>query len=608
MKDKQYILPNGSPFAMWHDETQYGNILHVSIQHGTDDGDGSQERPFRTIAQAVPFATPGTKVVIHEGVYRETVRPVFSGNSKTEMVMFCGAEGEKVEITGAEDFVGTYRESEGWKKQESTIQDNWDFTQKDAKVYMTKMDRNLFIGVNPFSMANGPLIPWYGYTIGKLYHAKHTRSQRSTTLCRGLIFCDGMRMEQVINYYQLGEQDNRYYVEDDGLTVHIRFPGDTAPEDHHLEITVREQAFCPEEKYFSHIHLKNLTFTKGGNGFPPPQRGVLSTNCGHHWLIEDCKVIHANGAGADIGFQCPNRYSLAPRGGHIVRNCEFSGCGIVGLTGTPGNTDIHYLHAQQADILVEGCRFMDNCWQDFEEMWENAALKLHHLKDSVFAGNYVSGTEHGCGIWADAHNTNFLLTGNVVLHTKHQYGALFVEGSKDEVTVSHNIVVDSKKNIDPREKLDDGGNGFYTQTCEDIVSVRNIFLGCEGSGVVHHYVPEAFCAGGSGQAARLFTIKENIISDCARWVMLPEEHNTMDSNIYGTSREISPLRILMPVSHHDLKHWQKNFGFDKNSREEDISYALENDTVLKLTISSKTYTIDFAEDLVPQIDGIFAES
>jgi len=604
MAEKNYVLPDGTKFAMWSDRTRYTRILHVSQKNGTVDGNGSEMRPFLTIGQAVPFAEPGTKVIIHEGVYRETVRPIFSGKSPEEMVMFCGAEGEYAEITGAEDFCGTFRESEGWKKQESTIQDNWDFTQKDAKVYMAKFDRNAFVGVNPFSMANGPLISWYASTIGKLYHAKHVRSQRTTTLRRGMLFCDGERMEQVINYFQLGEKDNRFFVEDDGITFHVRFKDDTAPEGHHLEFTAREQCFCPEEKYFSYIHVKNLSFTKGGNGFPPPQRGVLSTNCGHHWIIEDCKVIHANGVGADIGFQCPNRHSLEPRGGHIVRRSEFSGCGIVGLTGTTGNTDVHYLHSQQADILVENCRFIDNCWHDFEEMWENGALKLHHLKNSVFAGNYVSGTQFGCGIWSDAYNSNFLISGNVVLHTKHQYGAIFVEASKDDVLVKNNIVVDSKMNIDPREKLDDGGNGIYTQTSEDVQAVRNIILGCENNGIVHHYTAP-FAGGGSGQSARGFRILENIISDCAHWITIPEEHNQVDGNIYGTSWECAPLRMLMPVTWHDLKHWQKNFGFDRNGRVGDISYQLQDDVHLVLTVDGVTYDIDLTEDIVPQIERIF---
>ena len=92
----------------------------------------------------------------------------------------------------------------------------------------------------------------------------------------------------------------------------------------------------------------------------------------------------------------------------------------------------------------------------------------------------------------------------------------------------------------------------------------------------------------------------------ARHVTLPEEHNTVDGNIYGTSHEIAPLRMLMPVSHHDLKHWQKNFGFDLQGKEENIAYTLEDDKLLTLTIGNKTFAIDLTTDIVPQIDAIFA--
>ena len=98
MIDKKYLLPDGTFYDLWDDGTQYTNILHVSQKNGALDGDGSPEKPFLTIAQAVPLATPGTKVVIHEGIYRETVRPIYGGNSETEMVMFCGAEGESGKI------------------------------------------------------------------------------------------------------------------------------------------------------------------------------------------------------------------------------------------------------------------------------------------------------------------------------------------------------------------------------------------------------------------------------------------------------------------------------------------------------------------------------
>lgn len=607
MNEKRYILPDGTEFVPWKDETNYRKELHVSQKNGTDNGDGSKENPFRTISQSLAFATPGTKVVIHEGVYRETVRPVVSGRSDTEMVMFCGADGERAEITGAEYYTGEYRDSEGWKRREARHPDNT-FVEADAKVYMGKFDRNMFIGSNPFAMANGPLVPWYDYNLGWLYLCKRPEERRTTTMRRGMLFCDGVRVEQVLNYFELGEKDNTFFVEDDGLTFHIRFKGDSAPDGHTLEFTAREQCFCPEEKYFSYIHLKNLHFTKGGNGFPPPQRGILSTNCGNHWMIEECHITDANGVGADISFQCPGRYSTQPRGHQIVRNCEFARCGIVGLTGTPATSDTHYYDNQQEGFLVENNRFIDNCWWDYEDLMENAGVKIHRLKNSVVANNYINGTAFGSGIWTDAFNTNLLIEGNVVLHTGTQWGAIFMEASKDDLLMRHNIVVDTKK-----IKTLHGGDGLYSHTCEDVKTVRNISLGCEGSGIGHHSKEPLSqiqdiqrIDGGSGQSGNGFDTFENVVSDCTHLVTLGSDRCEVDGNIYGSHRLQAPLRIERPQVYEDLAHWRKNFGFDLNGRTENITYSLEeNDTRLVLTIGEKTYDIDLMADVAPQIDKIF---
>ena len=605
MVEKNYLLPDGTPFPIWSDETEYTKILHVSQKNGALDGDGSEEKPFLTIAQAVPLAEPCTKVVIHEGVYREAVRPVISGKAADQMVMFCGAEGEEVEITGAEIFEGTFRESEGWKRQEGLISDKIDFDQADAKVYMAKFDRKAFVGVNPFSMSNGPMIPWYGGVVGKQFHAQDDASRQTTTLRRGILFCDGERVEQVVNYFQLGEKDNRFFVEDDGITFHIRLKGDAAPSEHTLLYTARELCFCPEERYFSYIHVKNLSFTKAGSGFPPPQRGIFSTNCGHHWMIEDCKVLDANGVGADIGFQCPNRLSNAPRGYQIVRNCEFSRCGIVGLTGTTGNSEtVHYYDSQQEGLLIEGCKFYDNCYFDFEGLCENASLKIHRMKNSVIAHNYVSGAEFGCGIWADANNENLLVEGNVVLHTKQTYGSIFMEASKERILIQHNIVIDAKKNHDHPN----GGCGIYSHSSDDIMTVRNISLGCENAGIMHHrgFHDTQRTDGGTGPTGFDFDTFENVVAHCDTWVMLGTSRCKVDGNIYGKAVDRAPLRIERDKIHLSLSHWQKHFGFDLNGRTEEISYSLEDgDKRLVLTIGDKTYHFDLLAELGQQIDRIF---
>ena len=609
MNEKKYVLPNGTVFSAWSDETEYKKVIHVSQKNGSENGDGSETNPFLRIEQAIPFATPGTKVLIHEGVYRETVRPIYSGISEKEMVMFCGAEGEKAEITGVEYYNGEYRTSEGWKRRPAAHQLN-DFVESDAKVYMGKFDRKAFFGVNPFSMVNGPLIPWYGNgRIGWLYLPKNDEEKRVTTMRRGMLFCDGVRVEQVLNYFELGEKDNRFFVEDDGLTFHIRFKGDSAPDGHTLEFTAREQCFCPEERYFSFMHIKNLHFSKAGNGFPPPQRGILSTNCGHHWLIEDCSVTDANGVGADISFQCPARYSTAKRGYQIVRNCEFSRCGIVGLTGTPATSDTHYFDNQQEGFLIEGNRFFDNCWYNFEYLMENAAVKIHRLKDSVIANNYVRGTGYGSGIWTDAYNSNLLIEGNVVLHITTMWGAIFIEASKDDLMMRHNIVVDVSKN----KHYEYGGSGLYSHTSEDVKTVRSISLGCEGSGIAHHSrEPQSQIQdiqridGGSGQSGNGFDTFDNVVSDCTHLVTLGSEKCKVDGNIYGSHHIQAPLRIERPQVYEDLAHWRKNFGFDMNGRNETIKYSLEDDdTRLVLSIGEKTYNIDLLADVAPQIDAIF---
>ena len=321
-------------------------------------------------------------------------------------------------------------------------------------------------------------------------------------------------------------------------------------------------------------------------------------------MIEDCKVLDANGVGADIGFQCPNRLSNEPRGFQIVRNCEFSRCGIVGLTGTTGNSEtVHYYDSQQEGLLIEGCKFYDNCYMDFEGLMENAALKIHRMKNSVIAHNYVSGAAYGHGIWADANNENLLVEGNVVLHTRQTQGSIFMEASKEIILLQHNVVVDSKMNGHPN-----GGCGLYSHSSENITTRRNISLGCENGGIVHHrgFGDVQRTDGGSGPTGFDFDTYENVVSHCQHWVTLGTSRCKVDGNIYGKSVERAPLRIERDKIHQDLKHWQRHFGFDLNGRVEDISYDLtENETRLQLTIGDKFYDIDLLADLGPQIDQIF---
>ena len=80
-KDLTARLPNGEFFESWEVEQKFEREIHVNNGHpnASDANDGSEDRPKKTINAAAQIATPGTRVLIHGGTYRETVQPAMSG-------------------------------------------------------------------------------------------------------------------------------------------------------------------------------------------------------------------------------------------------------------------------------------------------------------------------------------------------------------------------------------------------------------------------------------------------------------------------------------------------------------------------------------------------
>ena len=80
-------------------ERRMTSMFHVAMT-GSDASDGSQSRPFRTINQAADLAQAGDTVVVHEGEYREWVRPRRGGLSDQRRITYEAAAGEHVVIKG----------------------------------------------------------------------------------------------------------------------------------------------------------------------------------------------------------------------------------------------------------------------------------------------------------------------------------------------------------------------------------------------------------------------------------------------------------------------------------------------------------------------------
>jgi hypothetical protein len=74
---EKVILPDGTFFPFWDDQTVYRKTYHVAGRspQASDSNAGTEEKPLKTIGRAAEIVEPGEKVVIHEGVYRECVSP-----------------------------------------------------------------------------------------------------------------------------------------------------------------------------------------------------------------------------------------------------------------------------------------------------------------------------------------------------------------------------------------------------------------------------------------------------------------------------------------------------------------------------------------------------
>jgi len=106
------------------------SLFHVAIT-GSDDSDGSPTRPFRTINKAADLAQAGDTVVVHEGEYREWVRPRRGGLSDQRRISYEAAAGERAVIKGSEPVTG-------WEEVGGTV-------------WKVSVPNSLFGSFNPFA-------------------------------------------------------------------------------------------------------------------------------------------------------------------------------------------------------------------------------------------------------------------------------------------------------------------------------------------------------------------------------------------------------------------------------------------------------------------------
>lgn len=585
-------LPDGTEFIFWEQSLTFSKTYYVDAnsRKSNDKGPGTLKRPFRTISKAAEILKPGERVVIASGIYRERVSPAHGGSGPDKMISYEAAPGATVFIRGSEVL------KEDWESSPIPVNPFAPQNQAaptDVFIWKHKLGSELFSdNYNPFALPNLPA-DWSWLDTKSVDMGPYVRR-------RGLIFVDGTPLEPVESYRELanpvmqrqgtglpsrtrnapimqemgGSLDRKFSVDYNGNLINIRLPSNTLNQST-IEITVREQAFAPRESGLGYIRVKGITFQHAGNGFPPPQLGLVSTSAGHHWIIENNIIEWANGVALDIGGQHWGGPRIPMAGhSHIIRGNTIRYAGVEGIGGM-----------STQNTLVENNLIEWVGWQNAERAWEAAGAKFHFATNMLFRNNIIRHIRHANGIWLDVRNTNNRITGNLFADIETVSAAIHMEMSLVPNQIDNNIIWDIR-NAEPGTpgQRGAGGSGIFLHASDQQIVAQNLIGRCDNVGVFPVYRADRQ-GSGTGIDHKIYN---NIFTRCDKGgIVFIQKQNEAEGNVYAKlPKQFQGLFTSETPQWLDLAASRAQ-GWDKHSAMSDLDINIDPDK-LELTINGQT--------------------
>ncbi|WP_081985615.1 right-handed parallel beta-helix repeat-containing protein, partial [Meiothermus ruber] len=399
--------------------------------------------PFLTINKAASVAMAGDTIIVHEGVYREWVKPKYKGLSDKRRITYKAAEGEKVVIKGSERI-------QSWQRVE-------------GNVWRCQLPNSFFGEFNPYKEEV------FGDWLLTVNEKKHL----------GDVYLNGMSFYEVTNYEDLFNPQLRtevldhwtqkivpiknaeqtkyvWYAEVDRekTTIYANFQG-ADPNEEFVEINVRRSCFYPVETGIDYITVKGFEMAHAATPWAPPtadQPGLIGPNWSKGWIIEDNIIHDAKCSAISIGKEATtgnnyrsirkdkpgyqyqleavfnakrNGWSKEKIGSHIIRNNTIYDCGQNAIVGHLGGvfSEIYNNHIYNIALKRE---FYGH---------EIAGIKLAAAIDVQIHHNRI----HDCslGLWLDWEAQGTRVSKNLFYNNNRD---VFVEVSHGPYLVDHNIL------------------------------------------------------------------------------------------------------------------------------------------------------------------------
>ncbi|WP_416150030.1 DUF1565 domain-containing protein [Salipaludibacillus sp. HK11] len=415
---------------------------HVA-KTGSDFGDGTKHSPFLTINKAALIAEAGDAIVVHEGEYREWVKPKNGGFSNTRRITYQAALGENVVIKGSERI-------QDWKPVEESIWKivlhneffgnfnpykeeifgDWLFSSKDKKhlgdVYLNGMS---FYEVGDFEQLRQPNI----------------QTEVLDNWTKKIVPVNSPEQTQYVWFAEVDESKT---------TIYANFQ-EAIPNEELVEINVRKCCFYPEETGVNYITVKGFEMAQAATPWTPPtadQPGLLGPHWSKGWIIENNCIHDSKCSGISIGKEAStgNNFSTKRKdkpgyhyqiesvflaqqagwskekvGSHIVRKNTIYDCGQNGIVGHLG-----CIFSEISDNHIYNIALKREFYGH-----EIAGIKLHAAIDMQINNNRV----HDCslGTWLDWQTQGTRISRNLYYRNNRD---MYIEVSHGPYIVDHNIL------------------------------------------------------------------------------------------------------------------------------------------------------------------------
>ncbi|MCL2400088.1 MAG: right-handed parallel beta-helix repeat-containing protein [Defluviitaleaceae bacterium] len=426
------------------------NVYHVS-KSGSNRNNGTEAQPFYTISAAAEVARAGDIIVVHEGEYREWVKPKEGGLSHRRRITYLAAKGEKVVIKGSERILG-------WENLEGTV-------------WRVVVPNEFFGDHNPYK--EKIIGDWLVYPVGRsvhlgdvyldgmsFYEAENLDAVKNPTIQTEIL--DNWT-EEIVPVKNPNQTKYRWFAEVDRecTTIYANFHG-ADPNESLVEINVRKCCFYPERTGIDYITVQGFEMAHAATPWTPPtgdQPGLIGANWSKGWIIEN-NIFHDSKCSAvSIGKEASTGdnfrtfrkdkpgyqyqlesvftahqagWSKEKIGSHIIRNNVIYDCGQNGIVGHLGCifSKIYNNHIYNIALKRE---FYGH---------EIAGIKLHAAIDVQIHNNHI----HDCslGLWLDWQAQGTRVSKNLFHNNNRDF---FIEVTHGPAVVDHNIFA-SKYAID----------------------------------------------------------------------------------------------------------------------------------------------------------------